>query len=660
MPRILSCTALAVLLANAFAATAQTPDDATVVVTATRFSAADPRIPATISVITREEIRTSPALNLPDLLRTRAGVNVTPLYGNLGIDASVDLRGFGEIAGSNVLVLIDGLRINPIDSGNLVWSTIPLDSIQRIEIQRGAGTVLYGDRASGGVINIVTDKSGQPRAAVSATVGSHGYNGLDAYAAGGNAAGYANIFAHAAAAGGWRSNSQQDQQSVAGRVGRYVDSGEIALDYAAYKESTGLPGYLVTAAYQANPRGALAPFDSQRRDGYRLRPGVKLQFSDSLSLEAELGEAKETQHWNMVSWGSVSDRDKRTRSLTPRLRWNHGFGNLASETVFGYDYYDGKVDSRSTSAPVQWAAQTSTAYYVQNSTALTDAWTITAGGRSQRMDQRVHQDAYASWFTPVMDGGSVRSQSAYDLGASYSAQGWRVYGKVGSTFRFANTDELFGYDFVTFNPVFAGDLKPQHGAVQEIGGDVRLGQVKLRGALYRMDLKDEIGYDSTVGPMGANINFDPTRRQGLEMEADWRIDAQFKTRLAYAHTDADFRAGPYAGHAVPLVPHNKTSLQLTWNTGSAGDYSAVVNAVGKRPFGGDRAESQGKLPAYATVDLLGSWDMKPWKLTARLLNAFDKRYAAYAGYATYLNPPDRFYYPADGRTLSMTLGYAFK
>ena len=118
-------------------------DEATVIVSATRFAEADPRVPANISVITREDIRNTPALDLPGVLRNAAGVDVRALYGSLGVDASVDLRGFGDTATSNTLILIDGQRLNPIDMGSINWSAVPLESIQRIEIIRGAGSILY-------------------------------------------------------------------------------------------------------------------------------------------------------------------------------------------------------------------------------------------------------------------------------------------------------------------------------------------------------------------------------------------------------------------------------------------------------------------------------------------------------------------------------------
>jgi iron complex outermembrane receptor protein len=650
-------TAVAVAVINPFIifTAGAAEDEAAVIVTATRFAAADPRVPANISVITRDDIRNTPALDLPDVLKARAGIDVRPLYGNLGMDATVDIRGFGDTATSNTLILLDGQRLNPIDMGSISWSAIPLDSIQRIEIIRGAGTVLYGDQASGGVINIVTDKSGRPHAAVSAGAGSYGYRGLDAHGAAGNDAGYFNVFIHYAASDGWRKNGQQDQQAVSGRAGLYLGEGELALDYAGYKDSSGQPGYLLRAAYLADPRSSAMPLDSQRRDGYRLRPSLKVPLSATLSLEAEVANEHENQHADYVSFASVSERAKDNLSFTPRLHWLHGIGSLESETVLGLDYYSGRIKAHYSTAPNQSADQTSSAFYCQNSTLLTDAWTVTLGGRSQRMDQSAHQAAYAAWFTPAMDGNAMRTRNAYDLGASYNAQGWRAYGKVGSTFRFANTDELFSYDPFTGNPLFAGNLRPQHGTIQEIGGSLDSGSIQGRASVYRMELTDEIGYD---GVAFANVNFDPTRRQGLEAEIDWRLVDSLKARLAYAYTDAKFRSGPYADKRLPLVPRDKVSLQLTWDAGVPGTYTAAANYVGARPYSGDSANALGDLGGYATLDLQGAWNLKPWSVTARLLNALDKRYAPLAGYSPF--KADYYYYPADGRSFFMSARYDFK
>jgi iron complex outermembrane receptor protein len=649
-------TGCAVALVFAFqTAIAAVDDEATVIVTASRFLEADPRIPANITVITRSDIRSTPAADLPALLRNHAGMDVRPLYGSLGVDAAVDLRGFGETANSNTVVLLDGQRLNPIDMGAISWSAIPLASIERIEIIRGAGTVLYGDRATGGVINIISDKSSSSGAAVNASAGSFGQRSLDAHVSGGSNTGHFKLFAHHAEAAGWRDNSQQDQQSLSGRAGLYLAGGEAFFDYAVYQDSSGLPGYLRSTAYRTDPRSTTTPGDRQQRDGYRLRPGIRLALNEALTFEAELAADREDQHAAYISFGSIADRSKENQSFTPRLRWRHGLGNLASETVIGIDYYDGNVTARYSTAPRQSAAQTSTALYAQNTTALPTDWTLTLGVRHQRMEQQADQAAYAPWFAPAMDGSAIRQRNAVDAGLAYRGTGWRAYGKFGTTFRFANTDELFGYDPVRFIPVFAGDLEPQHGRIGEIGGSVSSGPLRAQASLYRMTLQDEIGYD---GAIGANANLDPTRRQGLEVEAGWRILDRLDARLAYARTEAEFRSGPYAGKDVPLVPRDKLTVQMTWDAGLAGRYSAVVNHVGARPYSGDFANAQSRLDGYTTLDLQAAWNLKPLTITARVLNVLDRRYAAYAGYSPWI--ADHYYYPADGRGLYLDIGYRFE
>ena len=128
-----------------------------VVVTATRDAEEIRKIPANVTVITKEEIEQTHARTVVDVLRDKVDVVVTDFYGN-GKSSAVDIRGFGETGPLNTLVLVDGRRVNEIDLSGVDWSQIPLDQVERIEIVRGAGSVLYGDNAVGGVINIITKK----------------------------------------------------------------------------------------------------------------------------------------------------------------------------------------------------------------------------------------------------------------------------------------------------------------------------------------------------------------------------------------------------------------------------------------------------------------------------------------------------------------------
>jgi len=650
-PRFTLATGALALVA-AFPVAAADADSETIVVTATRFSGSAPNIPANITVISRQDIHNTPAQSIPDVLSAHAGIFVSELGGGvMGRNATVDMRGFGEAATSNTLILVDGLRVNPTDLGTIIWSSIPLGSVERIEIIRGSGSVLYGDGATGGVINIITNKSGNPVAGVTTTLGSYGYKSADIQLANGNDKAYYNLFVNYAESNGYRENSQQDQLSASGRVGLLLDHGEVFTDFAVYHETEGLPGSIFGPAYDKDPRSTRSPRNKDDRAGYRIRPGVAYHLNDRLTLEAEVAMEHQTLNSNFFSsFGDFTgDRVRDTTSFTPRLRWRHDLGALSSETVFGLDYYDGKVTSDNIGDANTGASQQSSAAYLQNITGLTQNLSLTVGGRSQRMDQKAHQDAYVPFFSRAMEGGSAHTQSAYDIGLAYAVDDWRMYGKTGTTFRFANLDELFGSDPITFAPVFAGELKPQHGTINEVGGSVAVGPVKLRASLFQLKLKDEIGFDGS-----ANTNFSPTKRNGSELEADWKINDTWQAKASYSRTEAKFRDGIYSGNELPLVPRNQASAQLTWDTGSTGSYTALARYTGERRYGGDFANSQKMLDGYATLDLQANWNLKPWKITAKLLNTLNEKYSPFAGYRA---PSTFYYYPADGRSFFVSARY---
>jgi vitamin B12 transporter len=150
-------TALSTAIALAFnPVLANAPDEAAIVVTATRQPTRLDAALADITLIGRDEIVASGHSTLPEVLARQPGVQVVTRGGGA---ASVYLRGNAD---SHTVLLIDGIRIGSSTLGSADLSQLPLADIDRIEILRGPASVLYGADAIGGVIQIFTRKGEGP------------------------------------------------------------------------------------------------------------------------------------------------------------------------------------------------------------------------------------------------------------------------------------------------------------------------------------------------------------------------------------------------------------------------------------------------------------------------------------------------------------------
>ncbi|MDR0249740.1 MAG: TonB-dependent receptor plug domain-containing protein, partial [Burkholderiales bacterium] len=124
-------------------------------ITTSRTPIASEDVLADLTVIDEKAIVKSGAVSLPDLLVRQPGVEIVR-YGGPGATASLFLRGTNS---GHTLVLVDGVRTASLSTGMSSLETLPLAAIERIEILRGAASMLYGADALGGVIQIFTKKA---------------------------------------------------------------------------------------------------------------------------------------------------------------------------------------------------------------------------------------------------------------------------------------------------------------------------------------------------------------------------------------------------------------------------------------------------------------------------------------------------------------------
>ncbi len=138
-----------------------------ITVTANRQAERLQDVPATVQVVTEKEIKDRNIQNTAQAISTVTGVAT-----DRTVEGGVSLRGYGS---KNVLVLLDGQQMNSAWNGSVDWNMIPVDNIRKIEVVSGGQSALYGGRAVGGVINIITKTPKQDGIHGSANV-SYGTN----------------------------------------------------------------------------------------------------------------------------------------------------------------------------------------------------------------------------------------------------------------------------------------------------------------------------------------------------------------------------------------------------------------------------------------------------------------------------------------------------
>jgi len=325
--------ALACLLPGIFVPVlaAEPTSENPVVVTASRLSEPG-NANGNVAVLTREDIERSGSQTLPELLSTVAGINVRQLYGNFSTLATVDMRGFGASATQNALILINGRRLNDVDISAIDFLAISLSSIERVEIIRGGGSVLYGDGAVGGVINIITKEHGKAGVQANADIsaGSFATRKLDSSLRHGIGPVVYYLSLSGIDSDGYRDNNELDQKNAQMGVKLRLPRQSYFLDFLADEQSLGLPGPRSvnpgtgTNELKNDRRGTSEPNNYAEKEGGQLTLGGSWLLGEQTSLTVDGGARKKTQtsffdDYSGFGFSSFTESVLTTYSLTPRV-----------------------------------------------------------------------------------------------------------------------------------------------------------------------------------------------------------------------------------------------------------------------------------------------------------------------------------------------------
>ena len=571
-----------------------------VVVTATRTEHPAHDVISSVDVIDGDELLRLPAADLGEVLRLRAGVEVARL-GGPGQQTSVFVRGTES---NHVLVLVDGLRINPGTIGSASIQNIAPEQVERVEIVKGPRSVLYGSDAIGGVINVITKKGAANGASVQAGFGHYDTKSASLTAGVGDQRADASIALSWLDSAGFptRSGDATDRgyenRSVTGSARATVGEFELGLRAWHAAGTSEYSDFFVTPVDQDFENHAFAVTAAYAPTG---------AWRSSLALGHALDELTQNQSPDFLE----------TKRLT--VDWQNDIALGAANTLTaGLLWQDEEADAESFGLP--YASSTATTqFYIQDQATLGAHRLVLAG----------------AWTDHEVFGGHATWNAEYALAIGDSRE--LAFG-AGTGFRAPDATDLYG---------FGGNagLEPEESESLEARWRQQIGEKQSFSlTLFRTEIDALIEFVVTDPETfeGENRNVDRARIEGIEL--GWRYDGP----LWSAHAGATLQDPRDTATDLRLLRRARENYTLALARRLRGHVFAldVLYAGERRDFGFPADIS---LPAYWLANLSARVAFSDrWTMFARMENLFDEDYELASGFNTM------------GRSLFVTLRHEFR
>jgi len=592
-----------------------------------------------VEVVTSEKIERLNPSSTADLLKMISGLAVN------GYDAkhiNIDMGGYGaEKGGLNSVIMLNGRRISSPDMSGVDWSFIPVDNIDRVEVYQGGNSVLFGDRATGGAVNIVTKKPVESGVFLKADAGSYStYHGnLSGQYASEKTALLLNADRYST--DGYRDNAELDTSSASGDFTYYHEKFELNA-FLTYTDSDyGLPGSVTQAEMDAGGRETAGdPLDGGEDYEYIYGAGAKF-FLPLGELNIKSDFRNRHRDYTYYGYGYYNTKDNlKSKSLNPFYTMSIDHKNYSNRLTAGLDFIQYDVDSRSESdfgaSGFEIERRMAGAYISDR--AVYKGMVFEAGYRFQKLD-----DKYTS-----ENNDKDESENACNLLIGYEKDGFgSAYVRFDRSFRFPTTDELREY-YGGLNT----DIEPQISKTVEAGYTYRKGDYYAGVSAYKQSTSDEIFTNPTYTPF-SNYNID-TKRTGGKIKAGYSSDSLY-IEGTYTYVDAEIDEGAYAGNEIPLLSKSQAKASLGYRSACGGGIHYFLSYYSSAYAGNDLTNSMDKIDAYSVSDLKADYKFDRFSVYFKVNNLFNEKYYDYAYRTAY----SEAYYPAAERNYAAGLTFRY-
>lgn len=637
MPCALRPLSLACLWALASLAHAQATDDSpaslgTVVVTASGNAVDIRDAPASISVLTAEELRVRPAHELAELL---TGVEGVTLNRSANGTPTIQMRGFDQ---AYTLILIDGKRVNASTSmfrGGAAYDSgwVPLDDIERVEVVRGPMSSLYGADAIGGVINIITKPVSKTwKGSITADAVLH----QDRDLADSQKLGFAVSGPLAGEALGIKLYGNYDHRS---------DS---------QAESSFNAGYPLFARILNRHAGGQLAWRPDARQRVTLDADVSSKTQGMYTMEREALALGHQGHWDRMTTeltlatdeirnlkGMIDTQTNPNQSNTYSLNgkasfpvdWGNQFVTVGVDTRKERLYDRANLAGWPGVPSTQGTPSTSVTQYalfVEDEIRLTERLAVTLGNRFD------HHEHFGGHHSP----------RAY--GVFHLDDAWTLKGGISRAFRTPTlVQNSPNWGSVSCGSATTGcyiigsrNLQPETALSKEIGVQYRQGAHSASVTVFDTKLKNMIDIDSrtrdiTLAPSLDNFvgflpdgrpifsyqNIHSARTRGLEGSWAWQITPALDVKTSYTYLSAKNTSKPVH---TPLLNRSRHNLNVAtnWRVHPDWNLGTTWRLQSAQPL---NSANTVRKPSHGLLDLSAAWQVRrDTTLRAGILNVADR------------------------------------
>ncbi len=597
-----------------------------------------------VEIYTSEDIQKAHVQNLYEFLNQQTSVIAMPSYGN-PFSQKLDMRGYGiEDGYQNIIVTLDGRKINNIDMIAPLLGSISTSCIEKIEIIKSGGIVIGGDGANAGVINITTKKNNDKELSIYG--GSYKTLGGAFYLGHGDEKLSLSASGEAQKSDGIRhinSGKERDEKklSTAAFNAAYlpIDKVELRAGAATAQVDVIYASYLTLDEYNEDVKQAGATnwgATEQKFDTDAINAGVSYYANQKLSLHADARH--EEKRSTYITYYSIADYDYDSAKMS--VDFKDDFFSIS----FGVDMFEGKRDSHANSyAIANETTKENLASFVMSNFNFGNH-SIKAGARIEKIEY-----GYDDALSNLKDDYSLLGS---ELGYNYALdKKSSLFLNYAHAYQAPDIDRFFNKDWLG-NVSFNGFIDPMKTDSFTLGYNNITSKNKFKISLFYIDLEDEIYYYADPSYVSSkNTNIDKSHKYGFDVYDKFIISEIFNLALNYnyvkAKIDEEMQNGEnYAGKNLPGVSNHNAKATLSYlptsNIAFALTQSYRSKAYAANDFENNFAQKQ---DAYTSTDISAAYTKDTLELFAKINNLFNQKNGLWV--------EDNAIYPVDFTTTAM-------